>query len=110
MSRRSTIDRMPSDVRSRVRQFMLESPHLTLDEATAELNRRGIAISRSVVHRYRADLEREDMQNVSPGSLVVLVIDPQTAHQTLLTITADRSELLSHLAALYPPPRFSCRN
>ena len=107
MGRRRVIDKLTSEVRSQVRQFMLDSPHLTLDEATAELNREGIAISRSSVCRYRTGLAREATEAVAPGSLVVIVVDPQTAFHQLLTISAERTEFLSQLAALYPQARYS---
>jgi hypothetical protein len=116
MSRVSTIDRLPSGVRTEIDRRLIESGFSGYIELAKELNGRGYRkVSKSGLHRYGQQLERRielgrareqlEAAGIDPilaaeltgEATLVVIVDRRNARARLMNVAATPAEIIARL-------------
>lgn len=108
MPRVSTIDRLPPKVRDEVDKRLIEGGFGGYDQLAKDLHRRGYRVSKSGLHRYGQQMERNIQIARARAQIEAAGVDPkiaaELAGETTLVIVLDRRNGHARLVHVNEPP------
>lgn len=108
MPRVSTLDRLPPQVRDEVDKRLIENGFGGYDQLAKDLHRRGFRVSKSGLHRYGQQMERNIQIARARAQIEAAGVDPKIAAEltgeTTLVIVIDRRNGHARLAHVTETP------